>query len=535
MKIALQKLLLIFACISPFIPISALQAQTDSLGALYQRNFMQQRAKYPQEQAVLLTDKPCYYVGDSVRYRVHLLNRGLGRTDSLSRNFYIELRDRGGNFISGQMLDLFSPVQFGAMPLPDTLITGNYLLIAYTLWMRNFSDRAVTVLPIFVRHRAPDTLLRSKIAHLKGEVKAFDRLAKKLRINWGSDDFPTLRLRSGFWVSVRNLQDKAVPAVLSLYEGKALVQTTIANGYGLAFVRYNTKADTKYKLVATYRNWKKTAKWKSPKAAGYSTDMLVNDGKLSLYFRNEGMPTADRVARTKHIVLQANGKLVQWQTTVADTVVISLTNLPYSSLKCSVLGGAGQVIGEWPVYNSAAKSLGFSLKRELTSESLALRIATTGGEKQAQEFTLSIRAKTEADKLAPKVWVVNPLKSVHDLAPDSVMLVREMLASSADLSWPELFSGQKIALRYPHEKAIEISGQIVKTYLNLPYPGVRVMLSNLLSHNQNYETISGLGGRFRFSNLYFADSAHIYIEVLSDRDNHVGLVNIDTLSNVSTG
>ena len=84
------------------------------------------------EKLYLHTDRPYYFLGDTIRFKGYYLN---GRTQQLDPghcNMYLDLIDDAGRILLSQIYASEKGISKGQIPLSDTLKPGSYLLRAYT-------------------------------------------------------------------------------------------------------------------------------------------------------------------------------------------------------------------------------------------------------------------------------------------------------------------------------------------------------------------------------------------------------------------
>ncbi len=93
------------------------------------------------ESLYLQTDRDLYVVGEQVWLKVYKLDALENKPDNFSKVVYIELLNQDGFPVN--QLKLHVPDKSGSagFTLSDTLSSGNYLLRAYTSWMKNYPAR----------------------------------------------------------------------------------------------------------------------------------------------------------------------------------------------------------------------------------------------------------------------------------------------------------------------------------------------------------------------------------------------------------
>ncbi|AUD00893.1 carboxypeptidase-like regulatory domain-containing protein [Spirosoma pollinicola] len=110
-------------------------------------------AKKLQEKVYLHTDKPYYYPGDNIWFSAYMTYRTPGLMDTLSKVLYVDLINVSRKTSKQLILKLDSGRSASAFKLPTTIAPGNYILRAYTQWMRNygidqFFYKPISILPL---------------------------------------------------------------------------------------------------------------------------------------------------------------------------------------------------------------------------------------------------------------------------------------------------------------------------------------------------------------------------------------------------
>jgi len=120
----------IFIILACFCTATAQQ----SVNLLNTQNTIQFREKLQ-----LNTDRQLYIAGENVYLKVYKQNARNLFADSTSKVIYVELLNAQNNAVEQLILYTNHWTAHNYIKLPDTLSTGNYLLRAYTHWMKNFS------------------------------------------------------------------------------------------------------------------------------------------------------------------------------------------------------------------------------------------------------------------------------------------------------------------------------------------------------------------------------------------------------------
>ncbi len=93
-----------------------------------------------QEKIYLHTDKSYYYPGEVVWFKGYMKYNYPEKLDSLSAVLYVDLINPDRKILQTKMFQLDSGFVIGDILIPESFEKGNYVLRAYTNWMRNYPD-----------------------------------------------------------------------------------------------------------------------------------------------------------------------------------------------------------------------------------------------------------------------------------------------------------------------------------------------------------------------------------------------------------
>lgn len=99
---------------------------------------MNNKTQIKEERLVLFTDRTLYVVGENIYLSAFCYIEDEQKQMELSKIFYVEILTQDGTKISGAKFPLKNFIGHGCMKIPDEVITGNYIIRAYTKYMRNF-------------------------------------------------------------------------------------------------------------------------------------------------------------------------------------------------------------------------------------------------------------------------------------------------------------------------------------------------------------------------------------------------------------
>lgn len=114
------------------------------------REITEYNSKNFREELFIQTDRDWYIVGEQVWFKVYKLNAYSKKPDNVSKAVYIELLNSTGYPVIQIKLNVDRDSESSSFILSDTLSSGNYLLRAYTNWMKNYSEKDFSFKPISI-------------------------------------------------------------------------------------------------------------------------------------------------------------------------------------------------------------------------------------------------------------------------------------------------------------------------------------------------------------------------------------------------
>jgi hypothetical protein len=142
---------LLFAfVVSTGIASYAQKAESDSL----QKKFNRYRIQTTSEKIYAHTDQELYLTGETLWFKLYLVDASLHKPADLSKVAYLEILDRTNQPVLQSKVALKDGFGNGALFLPASLVAGNYTFRAYTNWMKNlgadfyFQKRITSLIPL---------------------------------------------------------------------------------------------------------------------------------------------------------------------------------------------------------------------------------------------------------------------------------------------------------------------------------------------------------------------------------------------------
>jgi hypothetical protein len=107
-------------------------------GAMLKELFSSYHANALQEKLFVHTSKANFIAGETMYFKVNAVDAMTHKTSEISKVCYLELLSSSNTPVAQLKVSLQNGSGNGSLQLPDSLNSGNYRLIAYTSWMRNF-------------------------------------------------------------------------------------------------------------------------------------------------------------------------------------------------------------------------------------------------------------------------------------------------------------------------------------------------------------------------------------------------------------
>ncbi|MEO6851504.1 MAG: hypothetical protein ABI203_12145, partial [Mucilaginibacter sp.] len=104
-----------------------------------QNSFNQYSANTFQEKLFVHTDKNTYVAGELIWFKIYDVDGINNCPTDVSKVAYVEILSNNKDVILQAKIDLKKGKGSGSLLIPVTALSGNYLLRAYTNWMKNFS------------------------------------------------------------------------------------------------------------------------------------------------------------------------------------------------------------------------------------------------------------------------------------------------------------------------------------------------------------------------------------------------------------
>ncbi len=105
-----------------------------------QKTFNQYQSQTTQEKLFVHTDKSFYTAGEIIWFKVYAVDAATHKPLDISKVSYVEIVNRENKPVLGAKINMQNGSGSGSFLLPFSINSDNYILKAYTAWMKNFGS-----------------------------------------------------------------------------------------------------------------------------------------------------------------------------------------------------------------------------------------------------------------------------------------------------------------------------------------------------------------------------------------------------------
>ncbi|HEX8460917.1 MAG TPA: hypothetical protein VF623_05790, partial [Segetibacter sp.] len=113
--------------------------QTDTSLQVLKKQFNGYQQKNLPEKLFVHTDKSFYLAGETLWFKIYSVDGTYNKPLAISQVAYLEILDRNNNPVTQVKISLKNGSGSGSVYLNSSLSSGNYVVRAYTSWMKNYS------------------------------------------------------------------------------------------------------------------------------------------------------------------------------------------------------------------------------------------------------------------------------------------------------------------------------------------------------------------------------------------------------------
>lgn len=247
-------------------------AQVSTISDLIKnRNGLQEKA--PREKLYVHLDKQNYLATDTIWYKAYITNALNNNYSALSGVMYLELFDGKNELVKRYTTPVKYGFAWGQIPLdPQVMLSGTYILRAYTNWMRNFGDSLLYEKEIRIGNTDGGTMVAAGM--LKSSVNKVNRPDLQF-LPEGGNWVNGIQQRLGF--KAINSQGKGIDLSGKILNDKNEIVARFSPIYkGMGFVDFTPKTGEIYTAVL-----QDGSRYALPKMKSTGTILQVNNVEKS--------------------------------------------------------------------------------------------------------------------------------------------------------------------------------------------------------------------------------------------------------------
>jgi TonB-dependent SusC/RagA subfamily outer membrane receptor len=493
-----------------------------------------------QEKVYLQFDKPFYAAGDTVYFKAYLTMGERHEPSAISGILYVDLIDAKNNIKRSVKVQVSKSVTWADFELPDSLVSGNYHIRAYTRWMQNdpgsFFDKVIPIAAI-----ADKQIIYEQASKITAKVKQ-------------SPDVQFFPEGGNLVAEVRsNIAFKAVGVDgLGIDVSGAIVDNEHnevakikSDHLGMGVFSLLPEAGRTYKARLTFADGSKSiVDLPAPEASGITMAVYSKPDKISIEIKSNRTYYKENLNKDLNLVIYGSG-LARTIKTRLDNEVLGV-DLPVNKFKTGIL--------RVTLFSQTSEPLSERIVFLRSNDLLKIGVsANKVTYKKRDQVQLSLQAQLFGTPVAGSfsVSVVN-----EDLIPDAenkeTTILSDLLLSSelkgyveqsnyyfadttADarhnldilmltqgyrrFNWKQLIDIGYPPLAYQPEKHLDISGMVQNGSGN-PVAGATVSLLPAFTGPVLSNATDGQG-IFRFANLVFTDTMRFILNAASTKETNL--------------
>jgi hypothetical protein len=498
----------------------------DTLAKIAER-FLAYQAKRPIEKVYLHLDKPYYAAGEDIWFKAYLVDGfELSLDSSISRVMYVELMNADHKIIERHTLSIPQGVTNGDFHLADTIPQGNYLVRAYTNYMKNFGEDFFFTKEISIFDPGAKLDAPAAVTQNKPDVQFFPE---------GGNLVQGIESKVAF--KAINSAGSSVAIEGEISDGVKTVASITTDHKGMGFFKFTPESGKRYtaKLAGAFSGNSYTL----PEAVSSGYAMQVVDAGNSIK-----IAVSSNVSNPApfHIVGQARGEIYFAATgeVKGAPVVASLTKSKFPSgiAQITVFDGQGQPQCERLVFINHADQAKLAIASDKPSYgkrgevSLTLRAQDGKGKPAAGNFSVTVY---DANTIEPaseyESTIADYLLLNSDLAgkiEDPAYYLKDKSAETMkhlDLvmmthgwrrfTWKEILKDQHSPIAHYAEQGIRLSGKLVKSVGQKPAANAKLKV--FTAKGELIMITADENGNFYTEDLAHFDSTRLAIQTENDK------------------
>jgi hypothetical protein len=507
--------------------------QNDSMISIdsFRNSFIQQLQLFPQEKIYLHTDKSSYISGETIRFKVYLVDAVVHYPSMHSRFVYVELINPQDRVIRREKVKIASDGSHGQIGIPATLPEGNYTLRAYSGTLYGIDENYFFHKNIYLRSPLSPDIKGERNTSIRGENYELSffpeggNLLEGVSCKIAFKAIKTNGLAENIQGSIRDEEgNQVVPSFQSLYKGMGNFMLTPESG------------KTYYAVVENDNHLVREFKLPPALPHAYALSAQWNGNKIGLSVKHSGNIPADD---SLFLVIHSRGIVeyaALWNPSVSY-LYLKKEDFPSGILQALLLDKDRNPLSERLLFciNDDQANLSFQINKEhfKAREQVIIDLQLSDKEHNPLigNFSVSVTDNDEAatDSASNiltyllltsdlKGYIESPAFYFETANPLSTIALDNLMLTQGwrRYNLPEIMKGHWEESRGFVELGQEISGSVKGLISGKGIAGSRV---SLLSLDNMYadETVTDEKGHFSFVGLDFPDKTNFILQAFSNK------------------
>jgi hypothetical protein len=488
---------------------------------------------HQQEKIYVHIDKPFYAAGDNIWFKTYVMEASLHHLDSQSRVVYVELMNSSHHVLQRKTLPIIDGISLGDFQLQDTLRQGNYLIRAYTNYMKNadeafFFSKEISVLSGNTGNKietpfSPDSI--DLTFYPEGGDLVSHGSMSRVGFKALSPDGKSIAVEG----EVLDQENKVVTQFTTQHEGMGIFSLKPEEGRS-----YRARITKPFVVKRLYNLPKVLAK-------GYTMQVTENAKSFKVVVISNSEKPADGKLPISFVV-QSRGKVYFAQPSVIATnatfVFVPKLKLPDGISQVTAFDHQGRPVAERLIYLDQKETVEIDVKtnkqnygkRELVT--LTTSPKYRNGQPSQGHFSISVYDEGVLTPEKYPLTITNYLSLVSDLKgkienpgyyfKDTLVQTKKdldllmMVHGWRRFSWTDILSENQPQYQYKREQGIPISGKIIKPVGKRAVEQSIVKIMAMMT-GQAKVVMPDTSGRFYYDELMFYDSMDFVFQTENEK------------------
>ncbi|MGF1587060.1 MAG: TonB-dependent receptor plug domain-containing protein [Bacteroidales bacterium] len=496
------------------------------------RNRLHTFSTFSQPQKVFLHfDKSGYKAGETIWFKSYLFDGILNSPDTSNVNIYVEMINRKGEIIDIRILMAENGYAAGDIALQPDLPEGNYVIRAYSDWMKNFSDDYYFTRHMYILNPDYENIIPRREVRRN---KRFNRNIESLSGNYEVAFFPeggNLVAGSETRVALKivDLFGAGQMAEGELFDGKGDVITSFRTGStGLGIFEFIPEKGNSY-YASISINDGRPGRYDLPEviSEGYSLRINQTDNRISLLVNSTIAIDNPQYTEDLIIIGHTRGIPRYVQTFRSDNYKIETTIendlFPSGIAHFTLFNGNSVPVAERLVYIDRGDGILFS--SSISSENtngqdflnMQIGVLDNNGNPVSGSFSVSAVVGPEDtynqyDDIVSYILLSSELRETINEPtayfhsdPDENITIDNLLLTYGwrRFNWDVVLSGELPDINYTPVRGIELGGRLIDPAKNEGVSYHPVELKVRSGFDDTFNTSTSSGGEFSFPGLLY--------------------------------